>query len=182
MEKNKKILTCKRGGGYWLWKPYIIYHTLLKLNENDILFYIDSKYYFMKNFTNLFMNYMKSNDIMIWKNKPNVNIYYMKNYCKMDVIMNYGMYDKIFNENAEDCWAGAIVMKKNEKIISYIKEWLDMCCVYENISDSESIIKNHEIFIEHRHDQSLLNVIINKYNIPTHFLENKYLQNVRNPF
>ena len=24
INKNKSILNCNRGGGYWLWKPYII--------------------------------------------------------------------------------------------------------------------------------------------------------------
>ena len=31
-EKYKSILCNTRGGGYWLWKPYIIYETLKKLN------------------------------------------------------------------------------------------------------------------------------------------------------
>lgn len=31
-----------RGGGWWIWKPYITLKTLEKINENDILVYIDS--------------------------------------------------------------------------------------------------------------------------------------------
>ncbi len=182
VEKNQRILNSQRGGGYWLWKPYIIYNTLQKLNDNDLLFYLDSKYYFIDDFRKLFMNYMESNDIMIWKNKPNEPTSFMKNYCKMDVIMKYNMYDKVFNKNAEDCWAGALILKKNEKNISYVKEWLDMCCIYENITDSKSIIKNKKLFIDHRHDQSLLSIIIHKYNIPMNIFEKKYLQNVRIPF
>ena len=38
----KKVFTAKRGGGYWMWKPYIIYKNLLLLNNNDILVYSDS--------------------------------------------------------------------------------------------------------------------------------------------
>jgi hypothetical protein len=30
-EKNKKILIQKRGGGYWLWKPYFIKKNIEKL-------------------------------------------------------------------------------------------------------------------------------------------------------
>ena len=57
-----------------------------------------------------------------------------------------------------------------------------MCCIYEDITDSESKIENSNLFREHRHDQSLLSIIIHKYNIQMQFFEKKYLQNVRSPF
>jgi hypothetical protein len=34
-KKNKFILDQERGGGFWCWKPYVIYETLNKLNNND---------------------------------------------------------------------------------------------------------------------------------------------------
>jgi hypothetical protein len=182
VKKNKSILNCSRGGGYWLWKPYIINETLKKINENDIVFYMDSKYYFTENFTNLYSDHMRNNDILAWKNKPNEQVWYMKNWCKMDVIYKYNMFDKVFSENAEDCWAGALIVKKTENTIKYIQEWLDMCCVYEDITDTPSKIRNVGLFKEHRHDQSLLSIILYKYNIETQFFEKKYLQNVRSPF
>ena len=182
IEKNKSILNCKRGGGYWLWKPYIINKTLKKIDNDDIIFYIDSKYYFIEHFANLYVDYMKNNDILVWKNKPNEPIWYMKNWCKMDVIHKYNMFHKVFSENAEDCWGGALIVKKTENSIRYIQEWLDMCCIYEDITDSKSKIENNKLFREHRHDQSLLSIIIHKYNIQMQFFEKKYLQNVRSLF
>ena len=92
------------------------------------------------------------------------------------------MFYKVFNENAEDCWGGALILKKTENTIRYIQEWLDMCCIYEDITDSESKIENNNLFREHRHDQSLLSIILHKYNIQMKFFEKKYLQNVRVPF
>jgi hypothetical protein len=180
--KNKSILSLNKGGGYWLWKPYIINSVLNKINENDIIFYLDSKYYFMEDFTDLYSEHMKKNDLLVWKNKPNERIWYMKNWCKMDVIMKYDIYDKVFIENAEDCWGGALVIRKTDNTIKYMKEWLDMCCIYENITDSPSEIENSSLFHEHRHDQSLLSVVLHKYNINMVFFEKKYLQNVRVPF
>lgn len=179
---NKNILDLDRGGGYWLWKPYIINETLKKINENDIVFYLDSKYYFMEDFTELYSNYMENNDLLVWKNKPNNPIWHMKNWCKMDVILKYDMLKKIFEENAEECWGGALVIKKNERTIKYMEEWLDMCCIYEDITDAESKKKNSGLFCEHRHDQTLLSIILYKYNIPMQFFEKKYLQNVRTPY
>jgi len=125
---------------------------------------------------------MKNNDLLVWKNKPNERIWYMKNWCKMHVILKYNMFNRVFCENAEDCWGGALIIKKNKNTTKYIQEWLDMCCIYEDITDSKSMVKNNPLFHEHRHDQSLLSIILHKYNIQMHFFEKKYLQNVRAPF
>jgi len=182
LKKNDNILSLSRGGGYWLWKPYIINNVLSTINENDIVFYLDSKYYFTEKFEDLFMEHMKNNDLLIWKNKPNEAIFHMKNWCKMEVIMKYDLYDKVFNENVEDCWAGALIIKKTNNTMKYMKEWLDMSCIYENITDSPSVINNDSQFREHRHDQSLLSVIVHKYNIKMLYFEKKYLQNVRQPY
>jgi hypothetical protein len=100
----------------------------------------------------------------------------------MDVILKYNMYDKIFNENAEDCWAGALILKKTKNTVAYMQEWLYMCCIYEDITDTPSKVENSISFREHRHDQSLLSIILHKYNIETQYFETKYLQNVRVPF
>ena len=183
VNKNKNILSCQRGGGYWLWKPYIIHKTLTQINDNDIVFYIDSSYYFIEdNIENIFLDYMKNNNILVWKNKPNEKVWYMKNWCKMDVILKYNMYDKIFNKNVEDCWGGALVIKKNKASIKFIKDWLDMCCIYEDITDSSSKAKNSSLFREHRHDQSLLSILLHKNNIKMQYFEKKKLQNIRVPF
>ena len=147
IEKNKAILNCKRGGGYWLWKPYIINETLKKIKNDDIIFYMDSKYYFIKHFANLYVDYMKNNDILVWKNKPNEPICYMKNWCKMHVIHKNNMFHKVFSENAEACWAGALIVKKTENTIRRIQEWLDMCCIYEDITEMKAKLKSINYFM-----------------------------------
>jgi hypothetical protein len=182
MIKNETILSQNRGGGYWLWKPYIINKVLNKINDDDVIFYLDSKYFFIEDFANLYLEYLTTNDLLVWNNKPNEPIWDMKNWCKMDVILKYHVYDKVFIENIKDCWAGAIVVKKTENTIRYMQEWLDMCCINEDITDSLSIVDNSDLFREHRHDQSLLNIVLQKYNIKTQFFEKKYLQNIRNRY
>jgi hypothetical protein len=125
---------------------------------------------------------MINNDILIWKNKPNSLTEVMKYWCKMDVIVKYNMFDKVFRESVVDCWAGAIIVKKTDNSVMYIQEWLDMCCNYEDITDSKSNIANSHLFIEHRHDQSLLSIVMYKYNIPLQLFGRSCLQDVRNPF
>ncbi len=184
VEKNKGILEQKRGGGYWLWKPYIINKTLDKLNEGDILFYMDSMYYFIKDFTKYIMNLMSKQDIIVWKNKPNETTYLLKNWCKMDVVKKYNMYKPMFinKQKIEICWAGAIVVRKTPDTCKYMAEWLAMACCKHDITDSPSVARNSMGYKEHRHDQSLLSIVLYKYKLPIHFMANEYLQNVRRPF
>ena len=177
LEKNKIILNCKRGGGYWLWKPYIINNILQKINNDDSLFYLDSSYYFIEDFTELY----KNKEILVFSNKPNESTNKFKHLCKMDVILKYNMQYETFKKEINECWAGAIYLKKTEFTTNFISKWLDMCCIYEDITDTKSISHN-PFFIDHRHDQSLFTILVTKYNITPTFFNKKYLQNVRIPY
>ena len=180
-KSNESILTQPRGNGYWLWKPYIINEILEKIKEDDILFYIDSKYYFLEPFRELFYNKMNK-DILVWKNKPNETFYPLKQWCKMNVIQQFNMNHAAFVENYEICWAGSIVIRKTDITCSLIKKWLNICCNESYITDLPSEISNSHDFIDHRHDQSLLSIILYMYNIETHYFERKFLQNSRIPY
>lgn len=177
--KNSRILNERRGGGYWLWKPYIINETLKRINDGDLLFYLDSKYFFMENFTELYAKHIENKDLLIWKNKPNEAIWKMRNWCKMSVLEKYGLRDRVFNEDLLDAWAGAIFLRKSDFSYRFINEWLQMCCVYEDITDARSNIANSSEFQDHRHDQSLLSVLVYKYNIGLEYFEKKIMQNMR---
>ena len=41
-QRNKAILEQKRGGGYWLWKPYLIRRALESLQSDDVVLYSDA--------------------------------------------------------------------------------------------------------------------------------------------
>ena len=96
--KYHHILSQKRGGGYWIWKPYIIYHTLKDLQDNDILIYSDSSYYFTEKFEDLYKDHLKKSDIVVWHNKPNEGMNCMMTYCKPEVVYEYEMKDLVYNK------------------------------------------------------------------------------------
>jgi len=184
VKKHDIILYWKKGGGYWLWKSKIIYDLLTEVNFNDIIFYCDLKFYFIDYVSILYKKHFEdeNNELLVWKNKPGEPIFYMKNWCKMDVVVKYNMYQKVFVENCVDSWAGAMVIKKTNNTLKYIKEWLDMCTCYEDITDEPSRIKNRPEFKDHRHDQSLLSIVLHKYGIVMQNFEKGVLQNCRAPY
>ena len=41
-EKNKEILSAKKGNGYYLWKPYFLNKAYQELKDGDYLIYTDA--------------------------------------------------------------------------------------------------------------------------------------------
>jgi hypothetical protein len=189
IEKNKHIFQIPVGDGSWLWKPYIIHKTLEKVEYGDLVFYMDASYFFVEDFRRLYEDLIKTRDVLVWKNKPNENINSFWHLCHSHVIEKYGMKDRLFQKN--DCcepWAGAILFKKTEFAVSFVKEWLEMCQIKEDLwGDEEGFAKQKRPYsenyrIQHRNDQSLLGILLYKYDIQMEFFEKKYLQNRRHPW
>ena len=44
--RHAALLAVPRGGGYWLWKPYVIERALRRLDADDCLFYADAGVFF----------------------------------------------------------------------------------------------------------------------------------------
>ena len=65
-QRNKDILSQKRGNGYWLWKPYFILKTLReKLNEGDYLIYTDAGILYT-NSTDKIINFLNEQNSEMW--------------------------------------------------------------------------------------------------------------------
>lgn len=177
-KQNAETFSQKRGGGYWIWKPYIVYHTLLQMEDNDYLFYFDTGCVLLKN-VNVFIDIMKRDkqDIMVFE----VYGYEEQAWTKRDIF-------EYFNNTSEECrltnqiMSGFIFIRKTDKTVAIMKKWLDAACTGTLISDAEneSGLANYSTFVENRHDQSLLSVLlksngVNPYRDPTQFgLYQKY--------
>ncbi len=65
-QRNKNILSRKRGPGYWIWKSYILWHELYVAREKDIIVYSDAGVNFVADI-NILLQYMKNQDILMFK-------------------------------------------------------------------------------------------------------------------
>ena len=77
----------------------------------------------------------------------------------MDLIVKLNMLDDKYL-NSDQYQAGVVLYSINDKTKNFINEWYDLGCDYHNIDDSPSISKNSDIFIEHRHDQSIFSLLL----------------------
>ena len=67
--------------------------------------------------------------------------------------------------------ATVLIIKKNEGTINFIKDWEFLCNNYHLIDDSISINKNDKDFIENRHDQTILSLLLKTSNLNIYFAE-----------
>jgi len=158
--ENKAILDEKKGGGYWLWKPYVILQTLKDLEENDIVFYLDSEDIFKKDIRLFLLRKLKDIDILL-TDGGNSN----KKWAKRDCFIKMGCDKKAYWDTIQ-LEAGILAIKKTAFSIRILKEWLYWCSDYGILGDGESVMgKELSEFKEHRHDQSILTNLKVKYDL-----------------
>ncbi len=182
--KNSHIFKNNRGCGYWIWKPYIILKKLLEIDENDILCYNDSKYLWITNVRNMENDILSGKNIGVYKNKPNSGIHIEKEWSKFDAFALMNIYPGEYREtikNTPQVWAGLIMFRKSFNPIRFIGEWLTYVQDQRIVTDSANIFgPNDHIFKENRHDQTILSLLLKKWNIPMNLLDKKYISDIRN--
>lgn len=149
------ILRHEKGGGYWLWKPYIVYHSLLKAYDGDYIFYLDSGCIFLKRLC-LFVDFMKS------KNLNLLCFYTPFPEIEWDKKVLFDKYSDYFDieKNILQIEGEYICLRKCPDTVAIVKEWLDSCTIAENILDLDLNLGEN-----HRHDQSNFSLVCKKHGI-----------------
>lgn len=173
-EKNKDILSRERGNGYWLWKPYFILKTFKeKLKNGDYLIYTDSAILYM-NSTQFIIDFLKEQNTEMWV--VNVGLK-EKFYTKRDAFILLDVDKPIYSET--DQYMGGIqVYKKSNYTEKFLKELLFYSQDKRIITDNNNTqgFDNYEGFVENRHDQSILSLLIKKYGIAKEGKNGVYLK------
>lgn len=169
-EKHKEfVLSNKRGYGYWLWKSFLTLKTLDEMNDEDVLIYADMGCEILVNNKTQFQNLINlaKNDCSgfisfegTW-NSRFVDNYIEKNWTKSDLFE----YLNCFNlKDTPQQIATYFAVRKCEKSVELVKQWYNICSIYSLLDDTPSKIPNDASFIEHRHDQSILSLLIKNFN------------------
>jgi len=183
--KNIHFLKHKRLCGYAIWKPYIIFKRLLEIDENDILCYNDSKYIWLTNVRNMEQQLLKDKNIGVYTNKPNSGNHIEKQWTKGDAFLFMNIPNNDYGntiKNSPQAWSGFILLRKGFNPLRFIGEWLTYNQDYRITSDSPtSIIPNDSIFIENRHDQTILSLLCKKWGLQMHMIDKNWMIDIRNP-
>lgn len=168
VKSNKEILSIKRGAGLWLWKPYIIYETLLnEINDGDLVFYSDAGSFFVRNVRHI-EKVMKNSDIWV-SDIPFQEV----QFTKEDAFRILDIDDAV--KDTAQIQASFLCIRKSKESVLFIKEWLDKCCDINLLHPDNLVGKDcSEKFISHREDQSILSLLCKKRKIKPHFDPSQY--------
>lgn len=160
-QKNNKILSQKRGGGFWLWKPYFILKTLSLMEEEDFLFYCDAGAYYVNSISHL-VNFMKKNKIeLLTFELPLIE----KQWTKEETFISMECNKKKYRESNQ-ILATYFLVKKSNKTFKFFQEFLNYAENEELLTDIlKKDLKRDNQFIDHRHDQSIFSLLCKKHNI-----------------
>lgn len=181
-EKFEKLLSPEvRGYGYWIWKAQIILQTLEQMDEGDLMHYMDAGCHLNECGRERLLEYFKivnNSNIGILGfqatppdfHRPDVVLPDLSEYkwCKGDLLDHLNVRNSEHIINSQSIGAGVILIKKCEHSVRIIKEWLNVSTTNIGlINDSPSISKNHDNFVEHRHDQSIFSLLCKLNNVET---------------
>ena len=168
--KNKDILSRRKGNGYWLWKPYFILKTLKdKLNKGDYLIYTDSGIMYLDKVEKI-INFMISKNEDIWAIRTG---YIEKRYTKRDAFILLDADSPIYVDTYQ-YMAGIQIYKKSNFSEDFVERLLNYSIDKRIITDDPNTLglPNYEGFIGNRHDQTVLSLLTKKFRY-SHLNKNK---------
>lgn len=179
--KSSPLFYNNKGGGFWLWKPYVIDKVLNEIDDGDIVVYSDAGtellnsdkwneyFYQLKNYNSIFFQYRENFDYGWNKFNSDYNespkLKFWTKRSTVDHFKDLFSSENDWLEKNKIC-AGLIFIKKSRESQDLIKEWLNnmlffpyiVCDLFENEKRNQI-----EGFSEHRHDQSVLSILIRYY-------------------
>ena len=160
---HSAILTQSRGGGYWLWKPYIILKTLIeRMSDNDLLMYQDADSYLVNDAGPLLKLCQDLQaGVLVFQSH-----YIEKYYSKRDAFILMGMDDKRVYDSYQRM-GGFVVLRKNCQLLQFIMEWLAYAMDPRILTDISNQMGKPNLpgFKENRHDQTVISLLSKKWQL-----------------
>lgn len=161
-KEHKHILSEKQGAGYCLWKPYYISQILPKMQDNDVLFYLDSLDYVYrpKTFKSICEEILKFQDYIFFGGG-----FKQKEYTRYDTFHLMGLLEEKYTD-AIQMEAGIMLLKNTPFIKALVEEWLHYCTDPQIIMNIPNVYGDNFLeYKDHRYDQSVLTNLIIKYGL-----------------
>jgi hypothetical protein len=148
-ESLKDILSRNRGGGYWLWKPYIVNDMLSKVKENVQRLKESIDMVGPSTGKSVFAMRLLGHPENVWTSQP---------------IFDYFNVDKGDEAySSVQIVTGVHIYRKCEQSVNMVKKWLDVAINRPDLFTDDHNAETKKVnptFNENRHDQSIFSVIL----------------------
>ena len=151
-----------RGAGYWFWKPLL---NLALLQDDSVpdgayVVYADGDRPDVIGFAGEVIEAMalRGHDFAIQQQK----LEHAYHRTKGDTFVHFGFSNSSFEEwdDNRQYAANFFVYRKSAEILRFFTEWARLMEDYHQVSDEPSIVANHPRYAEHRHDQTMVDMLI----------------------
>lgn len=161
-EKHGNFLfSNKRGFGYWIWKPYIIYQSLCLLDENDLLIYADAG-----------CEYDPSGDRHLRELAGLVEFdvfavvledeHSTRRWTNRECLFMLDKTNRFID--MPQISATFVVLRNSQKTRSLARVWYEHCIADEYHLVKDLYPSNEDLmFEEHRHDQAIFSLLVRDY-------------------
>jgi hypothetical protein len=164
-KNNQQVFKYSKYYGYFLWKPYIVNLTL-DTSASDYVLYCDSNIRFndINSFLTLFNKTMDSNGIFFVKHLHWIN----KDWTKRDTFIAMECDNNRY-WSAHQIWSVLFGFSRNVVSKEILKEYLKYCTMPQTVTEEPNVYgqPNLEGYREHRWEQSVLSILIEKYGVET---------------
>lgn len=158
----QEVLKFRKGGGYWIWKPYFLKKVLDTINEGDILIYCDAGCMINNKGEKRFKEYIdrlnNTKTGTIDFELPHKEI----EYTKREVFNALDVSAEVIHSN--QLVATVILLKKCAHTIFLIDTFYNTAIHNASLfTDEKDAASQHKEFIDHRHDQSIFSILRKTY-------------------
>jgi hypothetical protein len=163
--KTSPYINEDRGGGYWLWKSYICNDMINSINDNEYLLYTDTGCVLQKSGLPRLYEYIKmispesGKSVLAMRLEGLLSKYWTTNA----IFKHFNIPRDSEIGNSGQILAGVLLFRKCKESIEIIRKWLDVAQTKPDLfsdkynNESKNI---HNNFKDNRHDQGVLNVIL----------------------
>jgi hypothetical protein len=164
----KDVLQRQRGGGYWIWKPYIIYTSLDSMAENDILFYVDAGCVFTGNGIERLREYISYLEPSTGKSILAMRLNGLpENVWTSDAVFNeFKINSSDSSYTSNQILATISVYRKCPESMAVVTKWLNIAMTNPGLftdDNNEQTKAARNEFKDSRHDQSIFSLILKSY-------------------
>jgi hypothetical protein len=152
-ERNK-TLAHRRGGGYWLWKSFVVWNALLT-SQAEFVVYCDSCSR-LRNVSRI-LDSLPSSTFVVGFRDVNLDRW----FTKRDVFVHMNCDTPNITDTGQ--FTGSIVLRtRDSRSLALVEEWFQLGSISQLITDAPSHHPNYPGFRDHRHDQSIWSVLLKR--------------------
>lgn len=156
----KDVISRKRGGGYWLWKFYIVNETMSTMDWGDFLVYLDADCAVEPTGGKRFQDYLKFVNVSR-SGSLSFSYQHPERYWTTDRLFEeMGLLHNMEFWDSTHLTANLLIFQKTNQVIRLLRMWKSV--IYSDPLISSDYYNNQTTrgeFREHRHDQSILSLI-----------------------